>query len=148
LGRSWGELGYIEGQTIALLDRDSQGRGERLAELAADLAGAGVSIIVSYGTPATRAAMHATTTIPIVMIGVGDPVGAGIVTGLGRPAGNVTGNTNIASELTAKRMELLREVLPGLSRVAYLWNPTNASSRTAFQGAANGARALGVMLHS
>jgi putative ABC transport system substrate-binding protein len=87
-----------------------------------------VNVIVAYGSPATRAARQATSTIPIVMIGIGDPVRAGFVTNLARPGGNITGNSNLAPDLIGKRMEILKECVPGLARVAFLWNPDNDSN--------------------
>ena len=86
-----------------------------------------VDLIATFGTPPTLAAKQATTTIPIVMMGVGDPVGAGLVASFNRPGGNITGNTILGPEVAGKRLQLLKEVIPSLSRVAFLWNPDNAS---------------------
>ena len=83
-------------------------------------------MIATYGTPATRAAKQATTTIPIVAISVGDPVRAGVVASLARPGGNVTGNSLLAPDIAAKQLQLLREAVPSVARVAFLWNPDNA----------------------
>ena len=86
-----------------------------------------VDLIATFGTPPTLAAKQATTTIPIVMMGVGDPVGAGLVASFNRPGGDITGNTILGPEVAGKRLQLLKEVIPSLSRVAFLWNPDNAS---------------------
>jgi len=121
------ELGYVEGRNIAFEYRYAGGLPDRLVWVAADLVRRPVDLIATSGTPAAYAAKHATTTIPIVMIGVGDPVGAGLVSSLARPGGNVTGNTILAPDVAGKRLQLLMEAVPHLSRVAFLWNPNNAS---------------------
>src|SRR5215831_14004143 len=122
------DLGYVAGQNIAIEYRSAQGNVDRLRQAALELASLPVNVIVAYGSPATRAARQATSTIPIVMIGIGDPVRAGFVTNLARPGGNITGNSNLAPDLTGKRMEILKECVPGLARVAFLWNPDNDSN--------------------
>jgi putative ABC transport system substrate-binding protein len=121
------ELGYVEGRNIAFEYRYAGGLPDRLVWVAADLVRRPVDLIATSGTPAAYAAKHATTTIPIVMIGVGDPVGAGLVSSLARPGGNVTGNTILAPDVAGKRLQLLMEAVPHLSRVAFLWNPNDAS---------------------
>jgi putative tryptophan/tyrosine transport system substrate-binding protein len=121
------DLGYLEGQNIAFEYRYAGGLPDRLAWVAVELVHRPVDLIGTFGTPPTLAAKEATTTIPIVMMGVGDPVGAGLVTSLARPGGNITGNTILGPEVAGKRLQLLKEVLPSLSRVAFLWNPDNAS---------------------
>jgi putative ABC transport system substrate-binding protein len=121
------DIGYVEGQNLAFEYRDTDGTPEALARAAADLVRAPVDLIATFGTPPSRAAQHATTTIPIVAIGIGDPVRAGLVTTLARPGGNITGNTILSSDIGPKRLQLLKEVLPKLSRLAFLWNPDNAS---------------------
>jgi putative tryptophan/tyrosine transport system substrate-binding protein len=121
------DLGYVEGQNIAFDNRYAGGLPDRLAWVAVELARRPVDLIATFGTPPTLAAKQATTTIPIVMIGVGDPVGAGLVSSLARPGGNITGNTILGREVAGKRLQLLKEVIPSLSRVAFLWNPDNAS---------------------
>ena len=121
------DLGYLEGQNIAFEYRYAGGLPDRLAWVAAELVRRPVDLIATFGTPPTHAAKQATTTIPIVMIGIGDPVGAGLVSSLGRPGGNVTGNTILGPDVAGKRLQLLKEVIPSLSRVAFLWNPENAS---------------------
>ena len=118
------ELGYIEGQNIAIEYRYSEGKNDRLPELAAELVRLKVDIIVAGGVPLIRAAKNATKTIPIVMVGQGsDPVEAGLVDSLARPGGNVTGLTNLGRELGGKRLELLKEAVPKVARVAVLHDP-------------------------
>jgi putative ABC transport system substrate-binding protein len=141
-------LGYIAGENILLEYRWGQGSTERLAELAAELVRLKVDVIVTAGTPSTQAAMQATTTIPIVMIGAGDPLRSGLVIDLARPGGNVTGNTHLGAEVAAKRLQLLKEILPNLSRVAFLWNPANASALHHFGDIQTAAQLLGVTVHS
>jgi putative tryptophan/tyrosine transport system substrate-binding protein len=121
------ELGYLEGQNIAFEYRYAAGLPDRLVLVAAELARRPVDLFATFGTPTTVAAKRATTTIPIVMIGIGDPVGAGLVPNLARPGGNITGNTILGPDLAGKRLQLLKEAIPSLSRVAFLWNPDNAS---------------------
>jgi putative tryptophan/tyrosine transport system substrate-binding protein len=121
------DLGYLEGKNIAFEYRYAGGLPDRLVWVAAELARRPVDLIATFGTPPTLAAKQATTTIPVVMIGIGDPVGAGLVSSLGRPGGNVTGNTILGPDVAGKRLQLLKEVIPSLSRVAFLWNPDNAS---------------------
>jgi putative ABC transport system substrate-binding protein len=120
-------LGYIEGQNIAIEYRSAEGQPDRLATVASDLAHLPVDVIVTSGSAASHAAQQATPTIPVVMIAIGDPVRAGLVASLARPGGNITGNTILGTEMSAKRLQLLKEVIPGTSRVAFLWNPNNAS---------------------
>ena len=121
------DLGYLEGQNIAFEYRYAGGLPDRLAWVAVELVHRPVDLIATFGTPPTLAVKQATTTIPTVMMGVGDPVGAGLVTSLARPGGNITGNTILGPEVAGKRLQLLKEVIPSLSRVAFLWNPDNAS---------------------
>ena len=121
------EFGYIEGQNIEIEYRSSEGRQDRLAAAANDLAGLSVDIIVTSGSAAARAAQQATTTIPIVIIAIGDPVAAGLVQSLARPGGNITGNTLLGPEMIAKRVELFRQIIPSISRLAFLWNHNNPS---------------------
>jgi len=122
------EAGYIEGQTIAFETRAADGNPNRLSTAAAELVRLPVDLIATYGTPASRAAKAATSTIPIVMISVGDPVAAGLVKSLAHPGGNITGNTILAPELAPKRLQLIKEIIPSASRTALLWNPDNVSS--------------------
>ena len=121
------DAGYLERREIAFEYRSADGQPERLAAAAKELAALPVDIIVTSGTAATRAAQQATSTIPIVMIAIGDPVRAGLVSNLGRPGGNVTGNSMLGAEMTPKRAQLLKELVPQLSRLAFLWNRNNAS---------------------
>ncbi len=117
------ELGYVEGQNIAIESRRAEGRLERLSDLAAELVRLKVDLILTLDTPSALAAKQATTTIPIVMLGTADPVGSGLVASLARPGGNITGLSFLGAELVAKRLELLREAVPGVTRVAVLWHP-------------------------
>jgi ABC-type uncharacterized transport system substrate-binding protein len=121
------ELGYIDGQNIAIEYRSAEGQPDRLAAVARELAALPVDIIAVSGTAAARASQQATTTIPTVMIAIGDPVRAGLVPSLARPGGNITGNTILGTEMSPKRLQLLKEIVPGVSRVAFLWNRSNAS---------------------
>jgi putative ABC transport system substrate-binding protein len=121
------ELGYVEGRDIVFEVRWAEGRRDRLAELANELVGSKVDAIHAFSTPAALAARDATATMPIVFSGVGDPVGTGLVPSLAHPGGNVTGISVLATELSAKRLEILREIVPDMSPVAMLWNDTNPS---------------------
>jgi putative ABC transport system substrate-binding protein len=121
------DLGYIEGRNIAIEYRSGEVRPERLVAAATELTRLPVDVIVTFGSPATEAAKQATTTIPIVMTGVGDPVRVGFVASLAHPGGNITGNTIVGPELAAKRLQLLKLAVPTVSRVAFLWNADNAS---------------------
>jgi len=137
------DLGYIEGRNIAIEYRSAEGRPERLVAAATELTRLPVDIIVAFGSPATEAAKQATTTIPIVMAGIGDPVRAGFVASLAHPGGNITGNT-ILAELAAKRLQLLKLAVPTVSRVAFLWNPDNPSHAANLDEWKAAAPALGV----
>ena len=116
------DLGYVEGRNVLIEYRWVEGRYERLPALIGELIAQKVDVIVTAGTPATLAVKKATTSVPLVMVAVGDPVGTGIVPSLSRPGGNITGLTSISPELDGKRLELLREVIPNVSHVAVLWN--------------------------
>jgi len=124
-------LGYLEGQNIVLEDRWAGGNPERLPALAAELVRLPVDVIVTGGTIGVQAAKHATTTIPIVAGGAGDLVGSGLVASLARPGGNITGLTDISPELTGKQVEILKEAVPGISRVAFLYAVGTDSQITA-----------------
>jgi putative ABC transport system substrate-binding protein len=115
-------LGRVDGRDILIEYRWLEGRYDRLPALIGELLAAKVDVIVTAGTPATLALKKATTTVPVVMIAVGDPVGTGIVPSLGHPGGNITGVTSISTEMDGKRLELLKEVAPGVSHVAVIWN--------------------------
>jgi putative ABC transport system substrate-binding protein len=138
------ELGYIEGKNIAIEYRFAEARSERLSELAQDLVRLKVDIIFAGSHPATEAAKNATQTIPIVTSSQ-DPVSSGFVVGLARPGGNITGLTNLTSELVGKRLELLKEVIPQLFRVAVLWTPSHPAS-TIWRRTEVVAQSLGVQL--
>jgi putative ABC transport system substrate-binding protein len=140
------EFGYAEGKTMTIEWRWAEGKVERLPDLAAELVRLNVDVIVANGTPAIKAAKNATRTIPIVMVAVGDPVGTGLVASLARPGENLTGLSILAPELSGKRLELLREVVPGLSRVGAMLNPTNPTYRPELQDTQDAARSLGVQI--
>jgi putative ABC transport system substrate-binding protein len=142
------ERGYIEGRSIVFEHRFSEGNAERFPEFAAEMVRLRVDIIIVITTPAALAAKNATQTIPIVIPTAIDPVGAGLVESLARPGGNVTGLSAISSDLVGKRLELLKDVVPGLSRVAVLWNAANPANASAWKETQAAARALGLLLHS
>jgi len=143
------DLGYVEGRNLVIEYRDAEGRFERLPALAAELVALKVDVIVAGGTPQALAAKQATRTLPIVFTAVGDPVTDGLVPSLARPGGNVTGLSALTPELVGKCLEQLKQTLPGVSRVAVLWQPGAFSERTEkdmLKGADVAARALGVQL--
>jgi len=142
------ERGYVEGQNVLIEYRWAEATSRRLDDLAAELVRAKVDVILAWGTPASAAAKKATSRIPIVMTAVGDPVGAGLVSNLARPGGNVTGLTNSDVGLAAKRLELLKTILPTLSSVGVLKNPGNQSSVLQYQETQAAARLLGISLHA
>ena len=119
-------LGYVEGRNLVIDHRSAEGRFDRLPALADELVRLHVDVIVAVVTQASLAAKNATSIIPIVMLAVGDPVGAGLVAGLGRPGGNVTGPSGMAVDVTSKSLELLQQVAPKIHLVSVLWNPANA----------------------
>jgi putative ABC transport system substrate-binding protein len=141
------ELGYVEGQNLVMEYRYAEEREERLPALAAELVRLKVEVIVAGGTSATRAAQHATRTIPIVMTGTNDPVGAGFVASLARPEGNITGLSFLGAELPGKRLELLKEAVPQSTRVAVLANPASPTYDPVMHNLTGAARALGLSLH-
>jgi len=147
-GQQLRELGYIEGQNLILEHRFAEGRAERLPDLAAELVRLKVDVIVAGGTPPPLAAKHATSTIPIVMAAAGDPVRTGLVANLARPGGNVTGLSTSTPDLAAKRLELLKEVVPGVSRVAVLWNAANPFTVLNMRETEAAARTLGLHVQS
>ena len=140
------ELGYIEGQNIAVEYRFASGRVGQLPELAAELVRLKLDVIVTPTTPASVAAKQATNTIPIVIAGIADAVGAGLITNLARPDGNVTGLTSISAELGGKRLELLKGVVPKASRVAVLHDPADRSNVLILKELQAAAPALGLTL--
>jgi putative ABC transport system substrate-binding protein len=123
--RAFEEQGYVEGKNVVYVARNADGRIERLPELAAEIAGAGVDVIVTTGSEATRAAKQATTTIPIVFLGPSYPVEEGLVASFARPGGNITGITLAQSDHVSKLLQLLRDVAPKLADAAVIWNPDN-----------------------
>ena len=143
------DLGYVEGSNVLIEYRDAEGKFERLPALAAELVALKIDVIVAGGTPLILAAKQATRTLPIVFAAASDPVTDGLVTSLARPGGNVTGLSNIAPDLVGKRLELLKQAVPGVNRVAILWQPGGTGERTEQdmrKGAEAAARALGVRL--
>jgi putative tryptophan/tyrosine transport system substrate-binding protein len=142
------ELGWIEGRNLAFERRSAENRLERLPDLAAELVRLNVDVIVGLGTLGPLAAKRATTTIPIVMANAGDPLGSGLVESLARPGGNVTGMSLMVPDLGGKRLEVLKEVLPRLSRVAVLWNADNPYAALVFKETQAASQALGIQIQS
>jgi putative ABC transport system substrate-binding protein len=142
------ELGYVEGQNIAIESRWAEDKYERYPALAADLVRLKMDVIVAVTGLATQAAQQATRTIPIVMSIANDPVGSGLVASLARPGGNVTGISIMASDMVGKQLDLLKEVVPKVSRVAILRNPANPASASNLREAEAAARSLGVRLQA
>jgi ABC-type uncharacterized transport system substrate-binding protein len=142
------ELGYVEGGNIVLEYRWAEGKLDRLPGLAAELVGLRVDVIMTIGTQATLAARQASNTIPIVVAGAGDLVGSGLVESLARPGGNVTGSTNIDPDLSAKRLELLKETFPKLSRVAILYHGGPGGDEDELQESQAAAKKLKVQVQS
>lgn len=142
------KLGYSAGKNILIEQRYAAGKFDRLPDLAAELVGLKVDVLVTTGTPAAHAAKNATSTIPIVIGNAGDPVGTGLVASLARPGGNVTGLSVLNTELSGKRLELLKEVVSTASRVAVLLNPANSINPLQLKEIQSAAPALGVTLHS
>jgi putative ABC transport system substrate-binding protein len=140
--------GYIEGENISYEYRVAEGNPDRLDIAAAELVRSSVDLIATFGTPAALAAKKATTSIPIVAISVGDPVRSGLVMNLARPGGNVTGNTILGPDLSPKRLQLLKEVIPSVTRVGLLWNPDNASNAVILDDLRLAAPSLGMTLIS
>jgi putative tryptophan/tyrosine transport system substrate-binding protein len=140
------ELGLIHGTDVVVTERYAAGRYDRLPALATELVRAGVSVLVTPGSEATVAATRATRTVPIVMLEVGDPVVHGLVKDLNRPGGNVTGVSGIFSDLAPVHLELLRETVPGASRVVVLWNPDNVAEHRLWSEKQTTARVFGWQL--
>jgi putative ABC transport system substrate-binding protein len=143
-----GELGWVEEKNVVFERRYAENRLERLPGLAADLVSLKVDLIAAAGTLAPLAAKQASSTIPIVMLASGDPLGSGLVASLARPGGNVTGMSLMAPDLGGKRLELLKEVLPQLARVAVLWNAANPYSELVFKETQSAGRTLGTEIQS
>jgi ABC-type uncharacterized transport system substrate-binding protein len=147
--RRLAELGFVEGKNIAFEYRSADNKLDRLPALVDELVRLNVDVLLTSATPATIAAKNATKTIPIVFIQLAvDPVTAGFVDSLARPGGNITGLTNIAAELAGKRLEILKETVPKLSRVALMWEPKNAGSAQTWKESQLPAKELGLQLHS
>ena len=140
------ELGYVEGKSFVIEYRSADGRSERFADLATELVSLKVDLILTRGTPAALAAKKATSTIPLVMAASGDPVGTGIVSSLARPGGNVTGLSAVVIDLWGKRLELLRELVPGVSRIAAILNTSNPAIALEWKELAIAAQRLGSQL--
>ena len=138
------ELGYVEGRNIAFEYRWAEGRMERLSAFAVEFVGLKIDVIVASSSPAALAAKDATRTIPIVFVTAGDPVDSGLVAGIARPGGNVTGLSLLAPEIVARQLQLLKEVVPKTSRVAVLANPANRNTALLVKETEDGARSLGV----
>jgi putative ABC transport system substrate-binding protein len=142
-----GDLGYVDGRSVIIEARYADNRSDRLGALVADIIRSRVDVLVTPSSLATLAAKEATTTIPIVMANVYDPVGLGFVASLARPGGRITGVSNLAEDLSAKSLEVVKDAIPGLSRVAMLANSTNPAAKATHQAMQAGARALGLTLH-
>ena len=140
------DFGYVEGQNVAFEFRWAEGKLDQLPELAADLVRLQVDVIVTLAPQATLAAKHATQTIPIVFVAMGDPLASGVVASLARPGANLTGTTRMISEMSAKHVELIKEAVPSLAKLAVLWNPTNSSHAPALQAVHAAGRALSLQM--
>jgi putative tryptophan/tyrosine transport system substrate-binding protein len=140
------EVGYAEGKNIVFENRSTEGKLDRLPALAADLVDLKADVLLAYSTPAARALKNATETIPIVFVSSGDPVAAGLVDSLARPGGNITGFSTISSVIVGKRLELLKETIPKLARVAVLWS--RQGSTLQWKESQLPAQKLGLQLHS
>jgi len=138
------ELGYEEGRNIAIEYRWADGKYERFPTIVAELVASKVDVIVTAGTPGALAVKKATTTVPLVMVAVGDPVGTGLVPSLARPGGNLTGLSSVAPDLEGKRLELLREIVPSVSRIAVFINSVNPFHATSMRQAQSAGKTLGV----
>jgi putative ABC transport system substrate-binding protein len=140
------ELGYIEGKNLMLDYRFADGKFDRLPALAAEFAQRKPDVLLAQSTPSVAAAKAAITEIPVVMVGVADPVGAGLVSNLARPGGNITGFTNISADLAGKRLAILKEIVPRLSRVAVIFNPDDPNARIQMTNVEEAAQLLGIQL--
>ena len=122
------ELNYVEGQNLAYVSLNTNGNPDQLDAAAAALAQVPVNVIAAFGTPRAQAAQRATKTIPIVAMSISDPIAAGLVTSLAHPAGNITGNTILGPDIVTKKLQVLKDAIPAVARVAYLWNPDNSAT--------------------
>jgi putative ABC transport system substrate-binding protein len=141
-------LGYIEGKNITFISRWAEAKSDRMPRLAEEIVRSNVDLIVTFGSPPSEAAKAATSTVPIVMAAAGDAVGIGLVASLARPGGNVTGITDVAATLSAKRLELLKETLPTASRIAILWNADDRAMTLRYQEIERGANLLHVTVQA
>src|SRR6266498_683895 len=148
LRREFRKLGYVEGKNIAFEFRSTDNKIDRLPAAADELVRLKVDVLIAPGTPTALAAKNATRTIPIVFAAVADPISAGLIDSLPRPGGNITGFTEISEVLAGKRLELLKETIPNLSRVAVLWNPKEPGNAQQWKESQLPARELGLQLHS
>jgi putative tryptophan/tyrosine transport system substrate-binding protein len=140
------DFGYVQGRNIEFEFRWAEGKLDQLPELAAELVRLQVDVIVTLAPQATLAAKQATQTIPIVFVAMGDPLASGVVASLARPGANLTGTTRMISEMSAKHVELLKEAIPSLVKLAVLWNPTNSSHAPALRAAQAAARSLSLQV--
>jgi ABC transporter substrate binding protein len=140
--------GFVEGQNLVITQRAAEAHPERLESLVAELKAANVDVLVTFGYPAALAAKTAAKDVPIVVTGAGDPVATGLVDGLARPGGNITGVTELGTELSAKRLEILRDALPALKSVAMLWNAADLGMTLRYRSADEAARVLGVTVQT
>jgi putative ABC transport system substrate-binding protein len=141
------DLGYVEGQNIMLESRSAEGRFERLPDLAAELIHLKVDVLVTSGSQPVQALQHATSTIPIVGVVLADPIGTGFAASFARPGGNITGLAFHNTDLSTKRLALLKEAIPGVTRIAVLWDSHNPASASAVRATQEAAQSLGVQLH-
>ena len=146
--RELGALGYVVGSNIAIEYRSADGRVDRYASLADELARLKVDVLITPGTPATVAAKNASRTIPIVFTAVADPISSGLVDSLSHPGGNITGFIEISEVLAGKRLDLLKQSIAGLSQVAVLWNPRNPGNAQQWKESQQAARELGLQIYS
>src|SRR5215469_5602941 len=140
--------GFVDGQNLVFVQRSADARPERLDGLAAELKAANVDVIVTFGYPAALAAKKSTRDIPIVISAAGDPVATGLVDGVARPGGNITGVTELSTELSAKRLEILRDAVPTLTRVAMLWNADDLGMTLRYRAAEDAASLLGIKVQT
>jgi putative ABC transport system substrate-binding protein len=140
--------GFVDGQNLVVVQRAADARPERLDDLAAELKAANVDVIVTFGYPAALAAKKLTKDIPIVISAAGDPVATGLVDGVARPGGNITGVTELSTELSAKRLEILRDAVPALARVAMLWNAADLGMTLRYRAAEDAALVLGIKVQT
>jgi putative tryptophan/tyrosine transport system substrate-binding protein len=140
--------GFVDGQNLVVVQRAADARLERLDGLMAELKAANLDVIVTFGYPAALAAKTSTKDIPIVITGAGDPVATGLVDGVARPGGNITGVTELSTELSAKRLEIMRDALPAITRVAMLWNAADLGMTLRYRSAEDAARVLGLKVQT